>query len=85
MKVAIVHDWLYTYAGAEKVLEQMLICFPEADLFSLIDFIPENARAFLDGRKVRTSFIQRMPFAKSKHRHYLPLMPFAIEQFDLRK
>lgn len=85
MKVAIVHDWLYTYAGAEKVLEQMLICFPEADLFSLIDFMPENARAFLDGRKVRTSFIQRMPFAKNKHRHYLPLMPFAIEQFDLRK
>ena len=83
MKIAIVHDWLYTYAGAEKVLEQMIHCFPDADLFALIDFLPEAERGFLRGKKVTTSFLQQMPWAKSKHRHYLSLMPLAIEQLDV--
>ena len=83
MKIAIVHDWLYTYAGAEKVLEQIIQCFPQADLFSLIDFIPAGERGFIQNKTVTTSFIQRMPFAKTKHRHYLPLMPLAIEQLDV--
>ena len=83
MRIAIVHDWLYTYAGAEKVLEQIIQCFPQADLFSLIDFIPAGQRDFIQNKTVTTSFIQRMPFAKIKHRHYLPLMPLAIEQLDV--
>lgn len=83
MKIAIVHDWLVTYAGAERVLEQMLLLFPEADLFSLIDFVPEAQRGFLQKKNVKTSFIQRLPFAKKKYRQYLPLMPLAVEQFDL--
>ncbi|MDQ7075196.1 MAG: glycosyltransferase family 4 protein [Gammaproteobacteria bacterium] len=83
MKVALVHDWLVTYAGAEKVLEQMLLCYPDADVFSLIDFLPEDERAFLQGKCVKTSFLQKLPWAKSKYRAYLPLMPLAIEQFDL--
>jgi glycosyltransferase involved in cell wall biosynthesis len=83
IKVAIVHDFLYTYAGAERVLEQMLHVFPEAALFSLFDFLPPEKRAFLQGRPVTSSFIQRMPLAKSRHRHYLPLMPLAIEQLDV--
>ncbi len=83
MKVAIVHDWLVTYAGAERVLEQLLILYPEADLFTLIDFVPEQERHFLRGRSPRTSFIQRLPGARNRYRNYLPLMPLAIEQFDL--
>lgn len=83
MKIAIVHDWLYTYAGAEKVLEQIIQCFPEADLFSLIDFIPNGKRDFIANKVVKTSFIQNLPLAKTKHRHYLPLMPLAIEQLDV--
>ena len=83
MKIAIVHDWLYTYAGAEKVLEQIIQCFPQADLFSLIDFIPAGERNFIQNKTVTTSFIQRMPFSKTKHRQYLPLMPLAIEQLDV--
>lgn len=83
MKIAIVHDWLYTYAGAEKVLEQIIACFPEADLYSLIDFIPKAERGFLLHKPVTTSFIQHLPWARTKHRYYLPLMPLAIEQFDL--
>ena len=83
MRVAIVHDWLVTYAGAERVLEQMLICYPDADVFSTVDFVPVKDRAFLKNRSVTTTFIQKLPFAKTKHRQYLPLMPLAIEQLDL--
>ena len=83
MKIAIIHDWLVTYAGAERVLEQMLNIYPEADLFSIVDFIPEDSRGFILNKPVTTSFIQKLPFAKSKYRSYLPLMPLAIEQFDL--
>lgn len=81
MKVAIVHDWLVTCAGAERVLEQILLCYPEADLFSLIDFAEE--RDFLHGHAATTSFIQRLPMARTHYRNYLPLMPLAIEQLDV--
>ncbi|ARU49506.1 glycosyltransferase family 4 protein [Sulfurospirillum diekertiae] len=83
MKIAIVHDWLVTYAGAEKVLEQLLKLYPEADIFTIVDFLPKRDRAFLTGHKIMTSFIQSLPFAKTKYRNYLPLMPLAIEQFDV--
>lgn len=82
-KIAIVHDWLTTYAGAEQVLAQMLACFPQADLYSVVDFLPPEQRAFLLGRTVHTTFIQRLPGARKRYRHYLPLMPLAIEQLDL--
>lgn len=82
-KVAVVHEWLYTYAGAEKVLEQILSMFPQADLYSLIDFLPPKERAFLGGRKVHTSFLQNLPFVRRKHQIFLPLMPLAMERFDL--
>ena len=83
MRVAIVHEWLATYAGSERVLEQLIACFPEADVFSVVDFLPEESRGFLQGRPVRTSFIQKLPFARRAFRHYLALMPLAVEQFDL--
>jgi len=83
MRVAVVHDWLVTYAGAERVLEQMLGVYPEADLYSLIDFVPEAERGFLGGRNVQTSFLQRLPGMRRRYRSFLPLMPLAIEQFDL--
>ena len=85
MRIAIVHDWLVTYAGAERVLEQILLCYPEADLFSLVDFLPKDERKFIQNKSVQTSFIQKLPLAEKKYRNYLPLMPFAIEQFDLSK
>lgn len=81
--VAIVHDWLVTYAGAEKVLEQLLLLFPQADVFTLVDVLPEADRGFLQGHRVYTSFIQKLPWVRRKYRHYLPLMPLAVEQFDL--
>ncbi len=83
MKVAIVHEWLQHYAGSERVVEQLLECFPDADLFAVVDFLPNSERGFLKGTAVRTSFIQRLPFARSHFRYFLPLMPIAVEQFDL--
>ncbi|MWC27319.1 glycosyltransferase family 4 protein [Paenibacillus sp. MMS18-CY102] len=85
MKVAVVHDWLVTYAGAEKVLEQILLLYPDADLYSLVDFLPENKRGFILNKKTNVSFIQDIPFAKRIYRKLLPLMPLAIEQFDMSK
>ncbi|HEX7911937.1 MAG TPA: glycosyltransferase [Paraburkholderia sp.] len=81
MNVAIVHDWLIAPCGAEKVIEQIIECFPDADLFSLVDFLED--RAPLGAKPVTTSFIQRLPFARRRCRAYLPLMPFAFGQFDL--
>jgi glycosyltransferase involved in cell wall biosynthesis len=81
-RVALVHDWFASYYGSERVVEQILACFPEADLFALVDLLGDD-RGFLGGRPVTTSFIQRLPFANPRFRHYLPLFPLAIEQFDL--
>ncbi|MFN3234238.1 MAG: glycosyltransferase family 4 protein [Gammaproteobacteria bacterium] len=83
MKVAIVTDWLMAYAGAERVLEQMLECFPQADIFSVVDFVPEGQREFLKNKSVTTTFIQNLPFARKHFRNYLWLMPLAIEQLDV--
>lgn len=83
MKIAIVHDWLVTYAGAERVLEQLIRLYPEADIFSVCDFIAPADRGFLQNKQVTTTFIQKLPFAKKIYRNYLPLMPLAIEQLDL--
>lgn len=81
LKIAIVHDWLVVPGGAERVLAHMIDCFPQADIYSLVDFLED--RDCLRGRAVRTSFIQNLPFARKRYRSYLPLFPLAIEQFDL--
>lgn len=83
LRVAIVHEWFVDYSGSEKVVEQILNIYPDADLFAVIDFLPVSLRSFIRNKKVKTTFIQKMPFAKSKYRFYFPLMPFAIEQLDL--
>jgi glycosyltransferase involved in cell wall biosynthesis len=83
MKIAIVHDWLVTYAGAERVLASLLTIWPQADLFSVIDFLSEQDRAHLGGKIAKTTFIQRLPKARTHYQRYLPLMPLAIEQLDL--
>ncbi|KPQ37512.1 MAG: Glycosyltransferase [Phormidesmis priestleyi Ana] len=82
-KIAVVHEWLTSHAGSEKVVEQILKIYPNADLYSLVDFLPENLREFIQYKTVTTSFIQNLPFAKRHFRSYLPLMPLAIEQFVL--
>ncbi|MFT4505412.1 glycosyltransferase [Caballeronia sp. 15711] len=81
MKVAVVHDWLVTAESAEKVLQSILECFPQADVFTIVDVLED--RSFLKDRRVYTSFIQKLPFARTRYTSYLALMPLAIQQFDL--
>ena len=83
MRVAIVHDWLYVLGGAEKVLSSMLRCYPNADLFCLFDVLSPEDRARAGLPRSHTSFLQHMPAIDRRHRQYLPLMPMAVEQFDL--
>src|SRR3546814_3348452 len=83
MKIAIVHDWLVTFAGAEHVLADMLKIWPQADLYSVIDFLPDADRSKLGGKRAHTTSIQKLPQASRRYQYYLPLMPYAIEQLDL--
>jgi glycosyltransferase involved in cell wall biosynthesis len=84
IKIAIIHDWLVTNAGAEKVLRAIIDIYPNADIFSLVDFLDDKQRSeVLGGRYAKTSFIQYLPFSKKHFRNYLPLFPKAIESLDL--
>lgn len=83
MKIAIVHEWFVDYSGSERVVEQLLHIYPEADLFSVIDFMPEHLRKHILHKKATTTFIQKLPFARKHYRNYLTLMPLAIEQLDV--
>jgi glycosyltransferase involved in cell wall biosynthesis len=82
MKVALVHDWLTGMRGGEKVLEAIAELYPGADIFTLVH-VKGSVSPLIERRRVRTSFIQRLPAAGRLYRHYLPLFPLAVEQFDL--
>jgi glycosyltransferase involved in cell wall biosynthesis len=82
VRVAIVHDWLYVIGGAERVLREILNCYPDADVFTLFDFLDDADRERLGFERACTSFLQSMPLMRKHHRSFLPLMPIAIEQFD---
>jgi glycosyltransferase involved in cell wall biosynthesis len=82
MRVALIHDWLTGMRGGEKVLEVLCELFPDADLFTLL----HNAGTVspvIERHRISTSFVQRLPFARSHYPRYLPLFPLAIEQFNL--
>jgi glycosyltransferase involved in cell wall biosynthesis len=83
MRVAFIHEWLVTYAGSEAVLAELIKLYPQADLFAVVDFLSDADRQRLGGKRAQTTFIQGLPGAKKRYRSYLPLMPLAIEQFDL--
>ncbi len=84
MKTAIVHDWMVGYAGSERVVESLTNIWNDADIYLLFDFLNDTDRSvILKDRKPNTSFVQKLPGARKNHRKYLPLFPYAIEQFDL--
>lgn len=83
MRVCIVHEWLVTYAGSERVLSEIASVFPDADVFAVVDFLSDADRRKITDRAIRTTFIQNLPGARKNYRHFLPLMPLAIEQLDL--
>ena len=89
--IALIHDWFLSesFGGAEKVTqildEYISKNFSEPDIFSLTENITNSRNNIFNRRKINTSFIQKLPFGKSNVQKYLPFIPFAIEQFDLRK
>lgn len=83
MRVAVVHEWMTSWAGSEKVVEQILSTFPGADLFCLVDFLPKEERKYLGNTVVKTSFLQKLPFGETLFRKLLWLLPIAVESFDL--
>jgi len=81
MKIALVHDYLVQMGGAEKVLECFTELFPYAPIYTLV-YDKKLMHGVFAGKNIKTSFIQKMPFAKSRHRIFPQFMPMAIEQFD---
>jgi glycosyltransferase involved in cell wall biosynthesis len=83
-RVALIHDWFPVRRGGEKVFEVFAEIFPRADIFSLFHIKGSQVEA-LESRGIRTSFIQSLPFLKTRFRHYLPLFPMAAESFNLQE
>lgn len=84
MKVALVHDFLTQYGGAERVLEAFLEIFPDAPIYTLV-YDPSKTGQYFSKYKIRTSFLQKMPFGIKQYKWYLTLMPEAIESFNLKE
>jgi len=83
-RVALVHEWPVEYAGSEQVVAAILEIFPRADVYGIVHD-PEGLRGTpLEKVLIRTSFIQALPGARKRYRMYLPLLPLAVEQIDLR-
>jgi glycosyltransferase involved in cell wall biosynthesis len=82
-RIAVVHEWLLDYAGSERVLREILDLLPHADLYALLDMPDEDLRSAIPRRAKATSFLQSLPRPRRWLRYYVPLMPLAIEQFDL--
>lgn len=81
-RVVLVHDWLTGMRGGEKVLEALCRIFPAADLLTLVH-ARGSVSDVIEGRRVRTSLVNRLPRPARFYRHYLPAFPTAIEGFDL--
>lgn len=84
MRIALVHDYLVQYGGGERVLETLCELFPRAPIYTLV-YDEKNILGAFKDRMIRTSFLQKIPLARSKHRLFPLLMPLAIEEFDLSK
>ncbi|MEK7476880.1 MAG: glycosyltransferase [Candidatus Coatesbacteria bacterium] len=82
MRVALVHDWLNGMRGGEKVLEQLCLLYPQADIHTLL-CEPAKISGTIRKHQVKVSFVQRLPGSRRWYRWYLPLFPAAIESFDL--
>jgi glycosyltransferase involved in cell wall biosynthesis len=81
-KIALVHYWLTGMRGGEKVVQSICDVYPNIDIFTLV-YDEKKIIDSIKKHKISTSFIQKLPFSKKKYQNYLPLMPIAIEQFNL--
>lgn len=84
MRIALVHDYLVQYGGAERVLEAFTELYPYAPIYTLIHD-REAMHGVFEDKRIYTSFLQNLPFSRKRHRFFPPLMPLAIEQFDFSR
>lgn len=85
MKYALVHEWLTPKAtGGSELVVREILRYIDADLYALVDFESINPQSYLYKRNIGTTFIQNLPLASNGPQKYLPLLPLAIEQLDLR-
>lgn len=85
-RIAVVHDWFNEAGGAERVVKEILHCYPDADVYCLFDYFDEaHRKEFLLGKKTGHSFIQFIPFTRRRYRNLFPLFPRAIEGLNLKK
>ncbi len=82
MRVALLHDYLNQYGGAERVLETLLDIFPGAHIYTLL-YSPENTSARFKGSVYKTSMLD-FPLARRKHRPFIPFMPAAVRSLKIR-
>ena len=82
MKLALVHDYLSQDGGAERVLLALQTMWPDAPTYVWF-YNKENFAGTFEGKDIRTSFIQNLPFGVSHYQWYLPLLPMATERHDL--
>lgn len=85
LRVAVVHDWLTAMGGAEYTLRQILALYPDADIYTIVDTLPPHERGWLEGHRIVTSPLQKLPFLAKRYRQMIWMMPYWIEQFDLER
>src|SRR3989344_5017548 len=81
MRIALAHEYLNQFGGAERVLQVLSAMFPEAPIYTLF-YDTEATGGVFEGKDIRTSFLQKTPFIKKYHRFFPVFMPVAVEQFD---
>src|SRR6516165_3779244 len=83
MKVAIIHYWLVGMRGGEKVVDALCEMYPDADIYTHV-YVPEMVSETIRSHRVVSTLINKLPGARRMYKSYLPLMPMALEQLDLR-
>ena len=82
-KIAIIHDWLNGMRGGEKVLEEILEVFPQSDIFTLF-LEEEKISEKIKSHRIFVSSLNKYGFIRNRYRHFLPLLPSVIEEFNLK-
>ncbi|MFZ6053170.1 glycosyltransferase [Halocola ammonii] len=84
LKVAIIHDWFVVKGGAEQVFRQIHSCFPNADIYALFNNLtPDLQQQLVNGKEIKVTYLQKLPFVRKHHRYFFPLFKSAIESLDL--
>jgi len=82
-KIAVIHDWLPLFSGAEQVVAQIMRTVGPSDLYTLFDFLSAEDRSRIGAKRIITSYLNKLPLCQKYYRWTFPFCPTAIESFDL--